>query len=209
MELKKQIIKKVKNKGKEFSQITLDDDYIVKDSKPDVIKIIHSQGNVSVEETRINSGAVWINGRMDFMVLYRSDDEYNKTEVLSGAIPFQEKISMDGINEVDQPQLITELEDLSVGLINSRKLTIRCVINVWLMAEEEEEDELVSAVEESGGYQQKQSEKEMLSLISAKKDVCRGKKEIVLSNSKPNIRRILWQSVDVRNLDNGVNGNKI
>ena len=209
MELKKQIIKKVKNKGKEFSQITLDDDYIVKDSKPDVIKIIHSQGNVSVEEIRINSGAVWINGRMDFMVLYRSDDEYNKTEVLSGAIPFQEKISMDGINEVDQPQLITELEDLSVGLINSRKLTIRCVINVRLMAEEEEEDELVSAVEESGGYQQKQSEKEMLSLISAKKDVCRVKKEIVLSNSKPNIRRILWHSVDVRNLDNGVNGNKI
>lgn len=209
MELKKQIIKKVKNKGKEFSQITLDDDYIVKDSKPDVIKIIHSQGNVSVEETRINSGAVWVNGRMDFMVLYRSDDEYNKTEVLSGAIPFQEKISMDGINEVDQPQLITELEDLSVGLINSRKLTIRCVINVRLMAEEEEEDELVSAVEKSGGYQQKQSEKEMLSLISAKKDVCRVKKEIVLSNSKPNIRRILWHSVDVRNLDNGVNGNKI
>lgn len=209
MELKKQIIKKVKNKGKEFSQITLDDDYIVKDSKPDVIKIIHSQGNVSVEETRINSGAVWVNGRMDFMVLYRSDDEYNKTEVLSGAIPFQEKISMDGINEVDQPQLITELEDLSVGLINSRKLTIRCVINVRVMAEEEEEDELVSAVEKSGGYQQKQSEKEMLSLISAKKDICRVKKEIVLSNSKPNIRRILWHSVDVRNLDNGVNGNKI
>ena len=80
MELKKQIIKKVKNKGKEFSQITLDDDYIVKDSKPDVIKIIHSQGNVSVEETRINSGAVWINGRMDFMVIYRRDEEYNKRQ---------------------------------------------------------------------------------------------------------------------------------
>ena len=88
---------------------------------------------------------------MDFMVLYRSDDEYNKTEVLSGAIPFQEKISMDGINEVDQPQLITELEDLSVGLINSRKLTIRSVINARVMVEEEEEDERVRAVYGSGG----------------------------------------------------------
>lgn len=209
MELKKQIIKKVKNKGKEFAQITLDDDYIVKDSKPDVIKIIHSQGNVSVEETRINSGAVWLNGRMDFMVLYRSDDEYNKTEVLNGTIPFQEKISMDGISEVDQPQLIMEMEDLSAGLINSRKLAIRSVINAQVAVEEEEVDELASAVEESGGYQQKQSEKDMLSLISAKKDVFRVKKEIVLSNSKPNIRRILWHSVDVRNLDNAVNGNKI
>lgn len=209
MELKKQIIKKVKSKGKEFIQITLDDDYIVKDSKPDVIKIIHSQGSVALEETRINSGAVWINGRMDFMVLYRSDDAYNKTEVLSGTIPFQEKIVMDGISEVDQPQLIMELEDLSVGLINSRKLTIRSVINAGVMVEEVEEDELVSAVEEPGGYQQKQSEKDMLSLISAKKDVFRVKKEIVLSNNKPNMRRILWYSADVRNLDNAVNGNKI
>ena len=44
MELKKQILKQNIQKSKAFTQVTLDDDCIVKDSKPDIIKIIHTKG---------------------------------------------------------------------------------------------------------------------------------------------------------------------
>lgn len=209
MELKKQIIKRIEKRGKEFSQITLDDDYIVKDAKPDVIKIIYSQGNVCVEEKRISSGAIWVNGRMDFMVLYRSDDEMNKTEIINGSVPFQEKINVEGILEIDQPQLFLELEDLSVGVINSRKLAIRAVINVQAAIEEEKEDEYISEIEGEADCLQKQEERDMLSLIATQKDIVRIKKEIVLSNSKANIRRIIWHSIDVRNIDQSIVQNKL
>ena len=41
MELKTQQLKQNTIKSKAFTQVTLDDDCIVRDSKPDIIKIIH------------------------------------------------------------------------------------------------------------------------------------------------------------------------
>ena len=55
MELKKQILKQNIQKGKAFTQMTLDDDCIVKDSKPDIIKIIHTKGIIVIEESEINN----------------------------------------------------------------------------------------------------------------------------------------------------------
>lgn len=209
MELKKEMVKRAEKKGDEFSQITLDDDYIVKDSKPDVIKIIHAKGNVVIDEMRINAGAVWLNGRLEFDVLYRSDDEYNKTECLTGTIPFQEKVVVDDISEVDKPQLLVELEDLTISIINSRKLTVRSIMDVHVIVEEEKEDEIATEIMEKDRCQQKQSDKQMLSLIVAKKDILRVKKEIALSNNKANIQKILWKSVDVRNIDHNLTNGKI
>ena len=48
MELKKQVIKQSDEKIKVFSQITFDDDYIVKDHMPDVMKIICASGNAEL-----------------------------------------------------------------------------------------------------------------------------------------------------------------
>ncbi len=204
LELEKTIVKKTREKGREFSQITLDDDYIVKDNKPDVVKIIHTRGNIVFEEAKISNQAVWITGKLEFAVLYRSDDEYNKLEVLTGAIPFQEKMLMDGVEELEPVKLHATMEDLSVGLINSRKLAVRAVVNLWAIAEENTEDELVSGILLGDGYEQKIEEKDILKLLVSKKDLLRIRNEIKLPNSKPNIRRLLWYDVDIRNVESNI-----
>lgn len=207
MELEKQSVKKTREKSRAFTQITLDDDYIVKDSKPDVVKVIHTQGNIVFEESRVSNQAVWITGKLEFQMLYRSDDEYNKLEVLDGSVPFQEKIIMDGIEEMDPVKLHAAVEDLSVGLINSRKLAVRAVVDLLAIAEENTEDELACGLVLGDGYEQKIEEREILKLMLAKKDIFRIRNEIKLSNSKPNIRKLLWYDIDVRNTEsNFANG---
>lgn len=209
MELEKQIIKRIYEKGKAFSQITLDDDYIIRDNKPDVIKIIHTQGKIAFEESKVTAQAVWISGKLEFAVLYRSDDEYNKLEVLTGTIPFQEKVAVDGITELDPVKLHADIEDLTVGMINSRKLAIRAVVNIRVQVEETVEEFIASGLEEPDGYELKQTEREMLKLLLAKKDILRIRNEIHLPNAKPNIRKILWYSIDIRNVENSVDNGKI
>lgn len=207
LELEKVEIKKIREKSREFSQITLDDDYIVKDNKPDVVKIIHTRGNLVFEEAKISNQAVWITGKLEFSVLYRSDDEYNKLEVLNGSIPFQEKMLMDGVDDLEPVKLQAHMEDLSVGLINSRKLAIRAVINLWAVAEENSKDELTTGVLTGEPYEQKIEDKEILKLLLSKKDLLRIRNEIKLPNSKPNIRKLLWYDIDIRNVEsNLVNG---
>ncbi len=209
MELEKQIIKRVHEKGRGFSQITLDDDYIIRDNKPDVVKMIHSQGKIVFEESKVTAQAVWINGKLEFAALYRSDDEYSKLEALTGTIPFQEKVAVDGITELDPVRLHADIEDLTVGMINSRKLAVRAVVNLRVQVEETVEEAIASGLEKADGYEMKQTERQIPKLLLAQKDVLRIRNEIHLPNAKPNIRKILWYTIDVRNVENSVDNGKI
>ncbi len=209
MELRKQIIKKNYKKGNAFSQITLDDDYIVPDSKPDVVKIIHNMGNIVFEEPKVSNQAIWVKGRMDFAALYRSDQAEDKMEILSGSIPFQEKISMDGIDDLDPVHLNWNLEDLTVNLINSRKLGVRAVVDIIATAEENTEEEIASGMDGEEDYQQKVSDRTLLTLVTAKKDILRIRNEIALPNAKPNIYKLLWKSIQPRGLETSLENGKV
>jgi LysM repeat protein len=209
LELKKQIVKRVHEKGRAFSQITLDDDYIIRDNKPDVIKVIHAHGRIVFEESKVTAQAVWISGKLSFGVLYRSDDAFHKLEILTGAIPFQEKIQMEGISELDPVSLQGEIEDLSVSLINSRKLAVRAVVNIRVQAEETLEEEIAEGLVDPQGCQEKQSKRQMLLLLQAKKDIFRTRCEVRLPNAKPNIQKILWYSIDVRNVESSPENGKL
>lgn len=202
MELEKQIIKKCVEKGSAFSQITLEDDYIIPDSRPDVRKVIHTRGNVVFEEPRISNQALWINGRVDFHVLYRSEDEETKLENVEGSVPFQEKLSMDGLEETDRIRLTGYLEDLSASIINSRKLAVRALVEFRAAAENEETVELATGlVDAEEQVQTRIQQYQVANLKYSQKDVLRIRKELELPTARPNIGELLFQSVDVRNLE--------
>ena len=52
MELTKKSIRMCRLKKRAISQITMDDDFIVPDVKPDIEKIILDDGDVEIEEVR-------------------------------------------------------------------------------------------------------------------------------------------------------------
>lgn len=198
MELDRHICTQMIEKAKSFSQITLDDDYIVRDNKPDVIRVIYSKGDILVDDVKAGNQGVWINGKLRFSVLYQSDDENHRLDSVNGVVPFQEKVIMDEIEETDDITVDMEIEDLTVGIINSRKLAICAVVNVVARNLEEEDEEIVCEIPEVG-YEQKQMEVPMLCLEENIKDQLRIQKEMILPNSKSNIGEITFYQVDFRN----------
>lgn len=203
MELKKQSVRQNIEKAKEFLQITLDDDYIIKDNKPDALKIICSHGMAEIEDKRISGESVWITGKLIFSVLYRSDDIDKKPEALKAAIPFQEKVYVAGIEESDRINVNCKVEDLSVGLINSRKMSVRSLLNIEVCVSREEEIEIASEISDDNQMEIEQliEEKDMLCLTVAKKDILRIRKEMQLPKSKPNILSMIYDYGDLRNID--------
>lgn len=201
MELEKKTVKKHLERGRAFSQITLEDDPIVPDSKPDVLKVIHTWGTIRFEEPKISSQALWVNGRLEFHVLYRSENEDSKLEQLEGAIPFQEKLSMEGLEETDQIRLRGRIEDLTVSIINSRKLALRSVVDIMAAAENSRQQELAVGLADEEGYQICRRQKTMLDLVYSQKDVLRIRRELELPAVKPNIEKLLFQCVDVTNVE--------
>ena len=154
MELRTQLLKQNTVKSKAFTQVTLDDDCIVRDSKPDIIKIIHTKGSVAFEETKVSNQTVWITGKLTFTVLYRSDAGGNKLETLTDSVNFGEKIFMEEVEELDTVKLSGKLEDLSINAINSRKLAVRAVIGIRAVSEQLEEQKLICEVTADENVQQ-------------------------------------------------------
>lgn len=199
MELNKHICTQLVEKTRAFAQITLDDDYIVRDNKPDVVRVIYSKGDVYLEDVKIGNQVVWLTGKLRFSTLYLSDDENNRLEGISGEIPFQEKLVMDEVEDRDELSVDISIEDLSVGIINSRKLVIRAVLNMSAQSLEEEESDFCCAIAEENGLEQKTKDFSMLCLVEQIKDMVRMQKEMLLPNSRTNIGEIIFYQVDFRN----------
>lgn len=198
MDLNRHICTQLIEKAKSFSQITMDDDYIVRDNKPDVVRVIYSKGNVLVEEVKAGNQGLWITGKLHFSVLYQSDDENHRLESINGEVPFQEKVVMDEVEEGDDVVVYMEIEDLSIGIINSRKLAIRAVVNVTARNLEEEDFGLVCGIL-APGYEQKEMEVPMLCLVENAKNQLRMQKEMLLPNARSNIGQLTFYQVDFRN----------
>ena len=197
MELKRQLFRQNLLRSKAFTQITLDDDCIVKDNKPDLLNIIHTRGSVIFEDVKVSSQTVWVTGQLRFVVLYRSED--NRLESFTDSINFGEKIFMDEVEERDTVNLSGDLEDLNISAINSRKLAVRALLGIHAVCEVPVEEEIVSGVENDPDIQQKSRTMQLLALTSAKKDILRVHSDIALPQSSPNIGHLLYDYVEVRN----------
>ena len=66
MELNKHICNQLVEKDSAFAQITLDDDYIVRDNKPDILRAIYTKGMVTLEDIKLGNQVVWITTGFSF-----------------------------------------------------------------------------------------------------------------------------------------------
>ncbi len=201
MELSKKYIHMNREKGKAVTQITLDDDFNVPDTKPDLIRIILDKGEIRVDEATITQDHVWLKGALKFSLLYRSDQEEGKISSMNGELPFQESLAIDGANEYDTAKVKWEMEDLSIGIINSRKLSVKALVVLKAGIDEIYDEDILTGAEREGGIQVLEENLAAMQLFLAKKDTWRFKEEILLPSNKPNIRQILWKSVQLRGVE--------
>lgn len=209
LELEKIKIHRKQEIGSAISQITLDDDYNVPDYRPDIVKVLKEKGELRFEEVRAANGAVWMKGSLRFRVLYRSEQGNGKISCLQGEIPFQEKLNIDGLQENENVTAAGEIEDITIGVINSRKLNLRAVVVLRVTAEKEVDEEFSAVLYNGDEYEQKPVQQEGLTLLASVRDICRQKSEVILPSSKPNVREILWRSVELRNVEHRMHAGKV
>ncbi len=200
MELENKILHGNREVGRAFSQITLDDDYNLPDYKPDLTKVIRERGTIHFEETHVTNGHVWLKGTLMFCILYRTDLDTKKLNQLQGEIPFQENLALDGVEEYYPIKVDGKIEDISVSVINSRKLSIRSLVEFTATAQAAEEEKILTGIQEEGTCETLKETLDTLELITDKKDTLRIKQELSLSSNKPNMDEILWSSVELRGM---------
>ena len=133
------------------AQTTVEDDINITDSKPDAYQLVTERGKVEVEEVRAMEDHVHIKGSLKFWVLYISDEEIRRPACMEGSLPFEEQVYLNGVNSSDAVTVRAVLEDLSVGMINSRKLSVQALVDFDLCVETVEEMEAAGVLNRFGG----------------------------------------------------------
>ena len=211
MECERRQIHVICEKGRAVTQITLDDDYNLAEYKPDILKIIEDKGQVRMEEAKVEADLVRLRGVLQFEVLYRSSGAEGYFGRLQGEIPFQENVRMEGAVEYDSVYVDAEIEDLSIGLINSRKLEIRSLLTLQLQLRQPCAHALATDLSGHADehVQIRQETVEALELLGQKKDTSRFRTELSLPSNKPGIREILWYSLQPRGIESRLEEGKI
>ena len=130
-------------------QITLDDDFNVPDSKPDIDNIVKERGIVHIESAKAVADKADVIGILDFAMLYTGSQADKKNPVsMTGSLNFNEKINLS--EEADNTYITAQarLEDITVKAVNSRKISVKAVVEITVICEELEDVLVGNMVEE-------------------------------------------------------------
>lgn len=190
----------MQRKCEAVSQITFDEDLNVPDVKPDIGRMIQKKGDIQIEDIQISEGRAYLTGALRVCLLYVSDSEERKIQSLMGTLPIGETLNLEGLENGDKIQLKWDIEDLSVQLINSRKLNIKALVTFTACVEDIHEMDLPIGVEDEEISQKKQ-DISVMGVAVHKRDTMRVKENLSLSSNKPDIYELLWNTVEVRGMD--------
>lgn len=208
MALVKKNIRMNKMKGKVVSQITLDDDVNVPDRLPDIGNKITETGNIIVDSVKASQNKISINGKLNFKMMYKAMTPGVEIHKLDGNMTFDEVINMEGIEDGDTISVDLVIDDLSISVINSRKISVKAVITVLAIAENIGDEEFVVDIEDENVEYIKEP-MELTRLAVKKKDLLRIREEINLMAGKLNINEIIWSTANLSGQQTKISEDKV
>lgn len=197
---KKEIHTSVLTQSK-YSQLTVDDDFTIEDTKGDMEKLVAKDGHVIVESVTAEDGKIQVTGCVCVHVLYRTGGEIPKLCEFQSEIPFEDTVNCDGASMSSQVDCHSHLEDITVSMINSRKLEVRGLIGNNVNVYEEMNVNSATDLAPGEGVECQYKDVAYSQVVLAKRDVLKLREELDIPQNKPNIHEILWQSVALRNME--------
>ena len=126
MELETKQIHKNKTPQEVTMQLIVEEDYNLPEYKKDIVYVIKSRGTVKIEEIVPEEEYVSVKGKVQFAILYQA--EAGAVDGVRGEMPFAERVHIEGGVRPEDVSVRTQMEDLGVVVINSRKLSLRGTI---------------------------------------------------------------------------------
>ena len=200
LELQKKQIHMSRSKNTVSAQVTFDEDFNIPDAKPDVGSVLLKQADAVMEELRQLSEKVIIKGRLDFEILYAVEGS-GRMKNLSGALTFEENVSYPGLEPGDYVRCRTKVEDISIRVVNSRKLHISAVLGAELFAASAHLEEAARSLSGQEDIAVLGKDMEVVSLQLQKKDTFRMEDDVVVAPGKPLAQSLLWKSLSLRSME--------
>lgn len=200
MEFIKREIRNFSWKVKNAMQFTIDDTINVPESLMDMERLVLVKGNVVIEETQAMVDRFQIKGSLHYQILYSADKEANVFDSMTGKVPFIEYINADGTNETDYIEVHASLNDLTVTMLHSRKISMKALVGLDYQVKENESFQAVTEIENCENAEVLNGNISMMSLQLQSKQRLQMNEQVIIPDNKPNIYQVIWKSMSVTKL---------
>jgi len=195
--------------NEDSAQTVIENDIIVPDVKPDMVKILLVDGEVSITECEASNDFVSVKGNIRYKILYISDQDDNSIKSINSNSQFSYDIGMQNARNGFIPQISCNIEHIEYDLLNSRKINIRTVLKTFCRLMSVKEKEIVSDLK---GFDDIQVLRESISINNY---LGSGNENFILSDNlevpegKPAIKEVLRNDVKILSKEFKVTDDKI
>lgn len=130
MELVKENVKVNQVSCKGNTQVLVDEDIIVPDVKPDILKVLQIDATSCVTGKEVTNGKTRVNGRVDLKILYIPDSDREKIKSIITSFDYVQNVDSQKINENMKAVVMSNVERAEFSLINSRKLRVKVIVGL-------------------------------------------------------------------------------
>ena len=195
--------------GEEITQLLLEGDIIVPDTKPDMAVILQADAKIAINRTEILAERVNFVGKLYIEVLYLARGEEKRVHSISLTSPIDEFINIAGVAG-DMWTLVTpEIVSLDFRMINDRKIGYKVIAGVSLKVEQAQVFEVVVDIENLPQNQQLKTNLTLNKSVANKMDNFVISDQIAVPLGKSNIREVLQLSAQVANQDVRVQNGRV
>lgn len=153
--------------GQKQEIISIDGDVIVNDVKPDVLKVISTNGTICVYKKEVLNGKVKFEGCINTYIIYLADDEENNIRTINTSLDFAEIIDLENCKEGMTVEDILCLKGFETKVLNGRKLHVKAFVELTLKAYSNTDVEAIVDITSDGeDIQMLNGSKKVLSLIA-------------------------------------------
>lgn len=194
--------------GQKQEIITVDGDVIVNDVKPDVLKIINTNGTICIYKKEALNGKVKLEGCVNTYIIYLADDETGSIRTINTSLDFSETIEMDNCKEFMTVEDTLCIKGFETKVINSRKVHVRAFIETGLKVFSNDEIEAIVDIQNEEDIQMLNSTKCVMSLIGENtgKTVL---KDTININAEDDFAEIMRVNFDVSDIETKTSYNKV
>ncbi|MDP4181307.1 MAG: DUF3794 domain-containing protein [Bacillota bacterium] len=195
--------------NQESIQTVVENDVIVPDVKPDIMRILLLDGEVCINESEVFQDRVSVSGTIRYKILYISDDENSSIKSINTNAPFTSDIGIQSARSGMRSIVKSDIEHIEYNLLNGRKANLKSIVKIDVKLLNESDKEVISDLR---GYEDIQVLKENVNLnnyIGHNKINFSVEDSLEVPSGKPAIREILRNDVKISNKEYKISEDKV
>ena len=194
--------------GQKQEIITVDGDAIVNDVKPDVLKIINTNGTICIQKRETLNGKVKLEGCVNTYIIYLADDETGSVRTINTSLDFSVTVDIDNCKEGHTLEENLCIKGFETKILNSRKVHIKTFIEANLKVFSSEDIEAIVDIKDEEDIQMLNSCKNLMSLIGENTGKCVLKDAIGI-NAEDDLAEIMRVSFAISDMETKTSYNKV